>query len=479
MQDGRMREKGLYRFYLYDKLSRIVVEGTCTSCNRGITKIVYDLRNNPRLIQFSDGSQTEYVYSALGEKLKTIHRTATPNSVACDGDDTFVGGDPTSNTFPMLRLLPSSVQNTDTATSQDMTAKAELAIDSTEYIGNFIFENERPDKFLFPGGYYSYAVGHPTRTGGDGGGCYYLTDHLGNNRVVVNDNGDIEQTTHYYPFGAVYADAGKNPDFQKFKYTGKELDLTHGLNTYDHGARQNYSILGVWDRVDPLAEKYYNISPYAVCGDNPINYKDFLGEDYNVYDDPDNQDGIIVSARLYCSNSDEKSARKAANFWNEQSYKYCYNGQYVIFSISVVAVDPQEIANEVGKENISDKQAVEYAYSQDKSGEANIYRTVPRNNLSSNENYMNINGKTDQSYIRIASDCVDTETGSHEVGHALGMMHTVSGIMTPASSDPNRTYDSVQQNIRDCIDNARGKRRSEGAGIGHYYNFYFYSHNVL
>ena len=35
MQDGRMRTKGLYRFYLYDNLSRIVVEGTCSSCNRG------------------------------------------------------------------------------------------------------------------------------------------------------------------------------------------------------------------------------------------------------------------------------------------------------------------------------------------------------------------------------------------------------------------------------------------------------------
>ncbi len=62
MQDGRMREKGLYRFYLYDKLSRVVVEGTCTSCNRGKTNIEYDLRNNPRLIQFSDGSQTEYIH---------------------------------------------------------------------------------------------------------------------------------------------------------------------------------------------------------------------------------------------------------------------------------------------------------------------------------------------------------------------------------------------------------------------------------
>jgi hypothetical protein len=35
---------------------------------------------------------------------------------------------------------------------------------------------------------------------------------------------------------------------------GKELDLMHGLNTYDYGVRQYDSILAKWDRVDPLAE---------------------------------------------------------------------------------------------------------------------------------------------------------------------------------------------------------------------------------
>lgn len=35
---------------------------------------------------------------------------------------------------------------------------------------------------------------------------------------------------------------------------GKELDLMHGLNTYDYGARQYDPILAKWDRVDPLAE---------------------------------------------------------------------------------------------------------------------------------------------------------------------------------------------------------------------------------
>ena len=63
-------------------------------------------------------------------------------------------------------------------------------------------------------------------------------------------------------------------DLQPYKYNGKELDKMHGLNTYDYGARQYYSILGRWDRVDPLCEKYYSISPYAYCRNNPVKFVD-------------------------------------------------------------------------------------------------------------------------------------------------------------------------------------------------------------
>ena len=62
-----------------------------------------------------------------------------------------------------------------------------------------------------------------------------------------------------------------NASLQPFKYNGKELDMMHGLNTYDYGARQYYAALPVWDRVDPLAEKDQAISPYHFCHDNPIN----------------------------------------------------------------------------------------------------------------------------------------------------------------------------------------------------------------
>ena len=44
----------------------------------------------------------------------------------------------------------------------------------------------------------------------------------------------------------------------------------HGLDTYDYGARQYNPIVARWDRMDPLCEKYYSISPYAYCANNPV-----------------------------------------------------------------------------------------------------------------------------------------------------------------------------------------------------------------
>ena len=74
------------------------------------------------------------------------------------------------------------------------------------------------------------------------------------------------------PFGTPICDPSSaiNPDYQPFKYNGKELDMMHGLNTYDYGARQRDPILGRWDCMDPLCEKYYSMSPYAYCHDNSV-----------------------------------------------------------------------------------------------------------------------------------------------------------------------------------------------------------------
>lgn len=51
----------------------------------------------------------------------------------------------------------------------------------------------------------------------------------------------------------------------------------------DYGDRQYYAPLLTWDRVDPLCEKYYHISPYAYCGNNPVNAIDKEGREFEPW----------------------------------------------------------------------------------------------------------------------------------------------------------------------------------------------------
>ena len=132
--------------------------------------------------------------------------------------------------------------------------------------GSLLLNNGKVDKYLFSGGYCQ-------NTDSTLAFNYFNQDHLGNNREVVDFNGRVVLINNYYPFGTPFYDEVNttNASFQPFKYNGKELDMMHGLNTYDYGARQYYSALPVWDRVDQLAEKYRETSPYVYCHDNPIN----------------------------------------------------------------------------------------------------------------------------------------------------------------------------------------------------------------
>ena len=82
--------------------------------------------------------------------------------------------------------------------------------------------------------------------------------------------GSIVQSNHYYPFGMSFAE-GSTTSQQPYKYNGKELDTERGLNLYDYSARYMDPALGRFSTVNPLAEKYYWISPYAYCTSNPLN----------------------------------------------------------------------------------------------------------------------------------------------------------------------------------------------------------------
>ncbi|WP_303850146.1 RHS repeat-associated core domain-containing protein [Apibacter mensalis] len=104
---------------------------------------------------------------------------------------------------------------------------------------------------------------------------YYHPDHLGSSRYITNLDGEIVQHVEYVPFGEVFIEERNNSWNTPYLFNGKELDEETGL--YYYGARYYNPRESVWLSVDPLAEKYPNVSPYAYTFQNPINYTDPTG----------------------------------------------------------------------------------------------------------------------------------------------------------------------------------------------------------
>ena len=108
---------------------------------------------------------------------------------------------------------------------------------------------------------------------------YYLKDHLGNIRKVLNaTTRTVTQTTNYYPFGLATTTTGTSKN--KYLYNGKEIQPSNGY--YDYGARMYDASVGRWFVVDALAEKYFKYAPYIYTLNNPIKYIDPNGEYVDV-----------------------------------------------------------------------------------------------------------------------------------------------------------------------------------------------------
>lgn len=84
--------------------------------------------------------------------------------------------------------------------------------------------------------------------------------------------GDLAQHIEYIPFGEVFVEERNNSWSTPYKFNGKELDEETGL--YYYGARYYDPRTSVWLSVDPLAEKFLNVSSYVYCDNNPINFID-------------------------------------------------------------------------------------------------------------------------------------------------------------------------------------------------------------
>jgi len=210
--------------------------------NSNIWGIRYNTLNLPDAMQFYQGHQTNYTYDASGMKLKVVDKTAP------DGAE-----------------LPVTSLNT------ILTNPSVAMITTTDYVGNIIYENGTLKRILTSAGYWQ-----------DGTYYYFLKDHLGSNRVVITGSGGIAETSSYYPSGMRFGESAVilNNSIQPYRHTGHEMQEMHGLNWYDNLARfRTVSDGSGFTGVDPLAEKYYSISPYAYCLGNPIRLVDIDGRD--------------------------------------------------------------------------------------------------------------------------------------------------------------------------------------------------------
>ena len=120
---------------------------------------------------------------------------------------------------------------------------------------------------------------------------FFVRDHKGSVTAVIG-SGSAEQRTRYYPFGGLMTQDCMGERVSADKYTGKRLDRMHGLDWYDFGARQYDPVYGRFAGIDPLCEKYPHLSPYAYCGNDPVNAIDVDGDSI-IYRIPNWQSGTF------------------------------------------------------------------------------------------------------------------------------------------------------------------------------------------
>ncbi|MDR2037313.1 MAG: RHS repeat-associated core domain-containing protein [Bacteroidales bacterium] len=202
--------------------------------NKGISEIQYNRLNLPQRIDIKSPvaeARNEYTYTAAGTKLKVVHRW-----------------NPAYSNSPVV--------------GSAVDAGSLTEVKTVDYVGNKIYTNGVLEKILIENGYYE-----------NGKYYFYIRDHLGNNRIVADQSGNnVIQSTQYYPFGMVMVET--NREKQAFKFGGKELDMMNGLNLYDFVARGYDPVTGRFLTPDPLCEKYYSISSYAYCLNNPVKFID-------------------------------------------------------------------------------------------------------------------------------------------------------------------------------------------------------------
>ena len=195
----------------------------------------------------------------------------------------------------------------------------------TEYAANYRIENDVLTMIHTDAGYYTPVTPPAGVTGPVYAHLWYLQDHLGNIRVLADGGGNAVAMHDFDPFGEEIDLGSTRLPYpfppggaeSPYKYGGKEWNTT--TSTYDFEARQLSPSFHRFTAMDPLCEKYYGISPYAYCANNPVNLVDPEGSSIRIRK---NQTGALRSLALIAA------TQKGAQILSTISRKYEIGGHF-------------------------------------------------------------------------------------------------------------------------------------------------------
>ncbi|HHU48030.1 MAG TPA: RHS repeat-associated core domain-containing protein [Bacteroidales bacterium] len=146
-------------------------------------------------------------------------------------------------------------------------------------------------------------------------------DHLGSTSWVTDSAKNGVQYCKYLPYGEPLVDQRSTTWSNRYTFSGKERDSETGYSYF--GARYYHPDLSIWLSVDPMSDKYPNLTPHNYCANNPVKLIDPNGMEI-IDGGPDGPMGTsyeLNKGNIPATTSSTSPPKKANNNTNTSSGK--------------------------------------------------------------------------------------------------------------------------------------------------------------
>jgi RHS repeat-associated protein len=281
---------------------------------------------------------------------------------------------------------------------------------------------------------------------------YYLKDHLGSMKMILNSSGGVDSYNDYYPYGMQMP--GRNSVSSadaRYKYVGKERDAE--TNDDYLGDRYYNSWAGRELSVDPFADKDPSRSPYSYAGDCPIVFFDANGDtvDFSAAQRFDKTSGTSYTNTLVNDLGTKTGLKLSLNKAGKLVYATDKNGDPIVTT--------DENGNEVG--SATARNQVTNLVSN--SSTVEVFITPGQESQGNTENQIGLNPSQINSFISGASGGLDNST----LGWAMVFLHeSYHTLVGGGLSDGTVNNLRVFGHLGDVVEKTNIIRSQLGPGYG-------------